>query len=392
MATGEREQGLDDGLTHLSNQLSIARKELQNIRKDLRRLNSCYQKDIDNVITSLKSWKCESCSASGVAESSTSTTKQEDEDNALVFQPIGLITSSFQEKRGTPRQPGICINSSGRITLFNSIFTNPSHALEGLDQFSHMWILFHFHKNDTTHVRAKVAPPRLNGLRTGVFGTRSPHRPSPVGLSLVRIDRVEGSSVYFSGVDMLDGTPVLDIKPYIPQYDNPLNLGHTCNSTDTLRDRLSVGEPLDDCVRMPREAPDGEECGSADDGAKPPAHSAFTEEQIRVPQWISEPINSQLTVTFKERANSYLDSPECTDETGSSENLRNTITRILEEDPRSVYVRERYSNQFYTFLIDDHHVSCKFDDTNHSVQVYKIVKASSVTEWKGSFDKSEHDH
>lgn len=82
-------------------------------------------------------------------------------------------------------------------------------------------ILFHFHKNDTTHTRAKVAPPRLNGLRTGVFATRSPHRPCPIGLSLVKIDRIMENTIYFSGVDMVDQTPVLDIKPYIPQYDSP---------------------------------------------------------------------------------------------------------------------------------------------------------------------------
>lgn len=85
-------------------------------------------------------------------------------------------------------------------------------------------ILFHFHKNDSTHIRAKVSPPRLNGIKTGVFATRSPHRPSPIGLSLVKIDRVMDNTIYFSGVDMVDQTPVLDIKPYIPQYDSPLCL------------------------------------------------------------------------------------------------------------------------------------------------------------------------
>lgn len=88
-------------------------------------------------------------------------------------------------------------------------------------------VMFHFHKNDSTHLRAKVSPPRLNGIKTGVFATRSPHRPSPIGLSLVKIDRIMDNTIYFSGVDMIDQTPVLDIKPYIPQYDNPtcLNSG-----------------------------------------------------------------------------------------------------------------------------------------------------------------------
>lgn len=150
-----------------------------------------------------------------------------------------MIKTNFPEKRGTPRQPAICADSVAKLTLNNEVFTNPEHSLEGLDEFSHMWILYHFHKNDSTHVRAKVAPPRLNGLRTGVFATRSPHRPCPIGLSLVKIEQVEDRTIYFSGVDMVDGTPVLDIKPYIPQYDSP---GYTVPElNDSLQDRLLDG-------------------------------------------------------------------------------------------------------------------------------------------------------
>ena len=107
--------------------------------------------------------------------------------------------------------------------------------------------------------------------------------------------------------------------------------------------------------------------------------------QVRVPQWITEPTVSQLTVTFKEKARSDLDAIKqnlmvpSPDDLDSKEDLEACITRILQEDPRSVYVRERYSNQFYTFLIGKYHVSCKFDDYNHSVQVYKIMKADSFT-------------
>lgn len=90
-------------------------------------------------------------------------------------------------------------------------------------------ILFYFHKNDSTHTRAKVAPPRLNGVRTGVFSTRSPHRPCPIGLSLVKILKIESHTIYFEGVDMVNQTPVLDIKPYIPQYDSPLHIEKLSN-------------------------------------------------------------------------------------------------------------------------------------------------------------------
>lgn len=119
-------------------------------------------------------------------------------------------------------------------------------------------IIFHFHRNDSTHTRAKVAPPRLNGLRTGVFATRSPNRPSPIGLSLVKIDRIMENTIYFSGVDMIDQTPVLDIKPYIPTYDNPtvlpqeneayngsfsdLNVSYEENQQEPLLDNLTLND------------------------------------------------------------------------------------------------------------------------------------------------------
>ncbi|XP_063080948.1 tRNA (adenine(37)-N6)-methyltransferase isoform X2 [Cavia porcellus] len=94
----------------------------------------------------------------------------------------------------------------------------------GLEQFSHVWILFVFHKNGHLSYKAKVQPPRLNGAKTGVFSTRSPHRPNAIGLTLAKLEKVEGGAVYLSGIDMIHGTPVLDIKPYIADYDSPKNL------------------------------------------------------------------------------------------------------------------------------------------------------------------------
>ncbi|KAM5194607.1 tRNA (adenine(37)-N6)-methyltransferase isoform 2-T2 [Mantella aurantiaca] len=90
-----------------------------------------------------------------------------------------------------------------------------------LQQFSHVWILFIFHKNGRLSSKAKVQPPRLNGAKTGVFSTRSPHRPNAIGLTLAKLDKVEGGTLYLSGIDMIQGTPVIDIKPYIAEYDSP---------------------------------------------------------------------------------------------------------------------------------------------------------------------------
>ncbi|EFB16847.1 hypothetical protein PANDA_002921, partial [Ailuropoda melanoleuca] len=142
----------------------------------------------------------------------------------LLTEPIGYLESCFSAKNGTPRQPSICSHSRACLRIRKSIFNNPEHSLMGLEQFSHVWVLFVFHKNGHLSCKAKVQPPRLNGAKTGVFSTRSPHRPNAIGLTLAKLEKVEGGAMYLSGIDMIHGTPVLDIKPYIAEYDSPQNL------------------------------------------------------------------------------------------------------------------------------------------------------------------------
>ncbi|XP_075681736.1 tRNA (adenine(37)-N6)-methyltransferase [Rhinoderma darwinii] len=143
------------------------------------------------------------------------------ETGQVLTQPIGYIESCFIGKNGTPRQPSICSLSRGCLRISKKIFNNPEHSLMGLQQFSHVWILFIFHKNGHLSCRAKVQPPRLNGAKTGVFSTRSPHRPNAIGLTLAKLDKVEGDTLHLSGIDLIQGTPVIDIKPYIADYDSP---------------------------------------------------------------------------------------------------------------------------------------------------------------------------
>ncbi|XP_066112777.1 tRNA (adenine(37)-N6)-methyltransferase isoform X2 [Saccopteryx bilineata] len=145
------------------------------------------------------------------------------ETGNLLTEPIGYLESCFSAKNGTPRQPSICSHSRACLRIRKSIFNNPEHSLMGLEQFSHVWILFVFHKNGHLSYKAKVQPPRLNGAKTGVFSTRSPHRPNAIGLTLAKLEKVEGGAIYLSGIDMIHGTPVLDIKPYIADYDSPQN-------------------------------------------------------------------------------------------------------------------------------------------------------------------------
>ncbi|XP_068445233.1 tRNA (adenine(37)-N6)-methyltransferase isoform X2 [Clinocottus analis] len=173
--------------------------------------------------------------------------------------PIGYITSCFSVKNGTPRQPTICGPSRAELRIQQSVFNNPEHALVGLEQYSHVWIIFLFHKNGHLSYKAKVKPPRLNGQRVGVYSTRSPHRPNALGLTLARLDKIDGDTIHLSNIDMIAGTPVLDIKPYIPEYDNP---DSRMNSDDAV-DILKLQKDSDDQSGLKSERSDDDEdfCG-----------------------------------------------------------------------------------------------------------------------------------
>jgi tRNA-Thr(GGU) m(6)t(6)A37 methyltransferase TsaA len=140
------------------------------------------------------------------------------------FEPIGVFHTCFKEKFGIPRQPGLVTGADGFIKLR----PDPSMrmAIRELESFSHLWVIFVFHRHDARAWKPSIRPPRLGGARkVGVLASRSPHRPNPIGLSAVKIERIEvdapgGIEIHVSGVDVLDGTPVLDIKPYLPYADS----------------------------------------------------------------------------------------------------------------------------------------------------------------------------
>lgn len=132
--------------------------------------------------------------------------------------PIARVVSPFPEKFGIPRQPGLAPSVCGRVELL-APYADPD-ALRGLDAFSHVWLIFLAHGvPESEAARTTVRPPRLGGnTRVGVFASRSLFRPNRLGLSLVRLEAVEPDppTLVVSGLDLLDGTPVLDIKPYLP--------------------------------------------------------------------------------------------------------------------------------------------------------------------------------
>lgn len=139
------------------------------------------------------------------------------------FEPIGVIRSCFTDKFGIPRQSGLVPSARGRILLCPPY--DREEAFQGLDGFSHLWVIFVFHDCADAGWRPTVRPPRLGGrAKVGVFASRAPYRPNPIGISAVRYAGLgrddDGLAVRLEGIDLLDGTPVLDIKPYIPYADS----------------------------------------------------------------------------------------------------------------------------------------------------------------------------
>jgi tRNA-Thr(GGU) m(6)t(6)A37 methyltransferase TsaA len=129
------------------------------------------------------------------------------------IQPIGIISTPYTEKYHAPRQPGVANEPAvGIISLFPHC--NYEQALADLEGFERIWIISWFHKNSDW--RPKVLPPRSGRERKGVFSTRSPHRPNPIGLSLCKLIEISGRTVRVEHPDLLDGTPILDLKPYLP--------------------------------------------------------------------------------------------------------------------------------------------------------------------------------
>jgi tRNA-Thr(GGU) m(6)t(6)A37 methyltransferase TsaA len=202
--------------------------------------------------------------------------------------PIGVIHTCFKEKFGIPRQPNLADRAPGMLEFLPE-FARPE-AVRGLEQFSHIWLIFLFHgavKKDGKW-SAMVRPPRLGGnKKVGVFASRSPFRPNPIGMSCVRLKDIEltakGPMLHLAGVDILDQTPVLDIKPYLPYSDR----------LDTARDGFAP-------------APDNKTCRVNFSGT---AAAQIREREKTIP------------------------------------NLQTIITQVLENDPRPAYGNARFSRK-----------------------------------------------
>jgi len=167
-----------------------------------------------NALSNLKKQKL-------IEDSKSNNDNKNADQHVLPLSTIGIVDAPYPKRMGTPRQGQLVPSSRGCIQFVKSL---PPEILDGIDEYSHLWVIFQFHENTSlaTSRKTKIRPPRGGGLKVGQLSTRSPHRPNPLGLSLVTINRWDPSTrrLYINALDLVHGTPVYDVKPYV-HWDIP---------------------------------------------------------------------------------------------------------------------------------------------------------------------------
>lgn len=156
-------------------------------------------------------------------QKTTNITNTANINNKIEFDIIGQVHSPYKEKFAIPRQPGLVSSAKATITLTGD--ANNAELVRELEQFSHIWVLFVFHGTQEQGWKPLVRPPRLGGnKKVGVLATRSTFRPNPIGMSVVKLDKIavidKQVTLHISAIDLLDKTPIVDIKPYVPYSDS----------------------------------------------------------------------------------------------------------------------------------------------------------------------------
>lgn len=253
-------------------------------------------------------------------------------DSWRTLRPIGHIRSCWPEKFGTPRQGSVVPDAVAelQLELAGHGISEAQHALDGIEEYSHVWLLWAAHLNGHDTNQPKVKAPKLRGGKAGVFATRSPFRPNPIGQSLVRLLGVDGDTLRLGGVDLVNGTPIIDVKPYIPSYDTP----------------------------------------AASDG------------DVRTAGWVDPP---PLPVNLSPEAEAALDAAasRSTSLLRGRDQLRRALVQTLAADPRPLYRWRRERGQGgaeYDVTLDGVCARCAFelsaDGTSESVTVLRLTFGS----------------
>ena len=132
--------------------------------------------------------------------------------NKIIYKPIGVVHSPFKQPRGTPIQPSIIKGIKGEVEIFPEYI----EGLQDINGFSHIILIYHFHLSKKSSLKAK---PFMDDKIHGIFAIRGPSRPNPIGISTVRLIKVDSNILHVENLDIIDGTPLLDIKPYVPEFD-----------------------------------------------------------------------------------------------------------------------------------------------------------------------------
>lgn len=233
--------------------------------------------------------------------------------NSFQFNVVGFIRSPYKQKFAIPRQPGLIPDAKGELKLVPP-YASPD-MLRGIEAFSHLWLLFVFHETAEKGWSPLVRPPRLGGnIRKGVFATRATFRPNPIGLSVVKLEGIrhdpDGAVLLISGLDLVDGTPIVDIKPYLPYAD-----------------------------------------------ALPEAHGGFAD---------AAP-TTDMTVSFSAAALAF-----CQQQTAYPQ-LKNLIEQVLKQDPRPSYKKQRESEQSYGMTLYNFNIKWTVNgDHNYVTEIIQL--------------------
>lgn len=229
------------------------------------------------------------------------------------FNVVGYIQSPYKQKFAIPRQPGLIPEATGYLVLEEDY--SDEAILRGIDSFSHLWLLFVFHETADKGWSPMVRPPRLGGnARKGVFATRATFRPNPIGLSVVKLEGVERKNgklmLKISGIDLLDGTPIIDIKPYLPYSD-----------------------------------------------ALPDAAGGFAD---AAPQ-------TAMTVSFAEQASIFCQ------QQSQYPDLQVFIEKVLKQDPRPSYKKQREGEQSYGMTLYNYNIKWTVNgEHNHVTEIHQL--------------------
>ncbi|KAI2668527.1 tRNA (adenine(37)-N6)-methyltransferase [Labeo rohita] len=393
----------------LTQQASVMRREIKNLRQQMDGAIRAHRKQMSSLQSMLTDCMKHEDSLQSVSKSPTQSSSEINqllEQGRIQTVPIGYISSCFAVKNGTPRQPTICSSSRASLKIEPSVFNNPEHSLVGLEQYSHIWIIFLFHKNGQMSYKAKVKPPRLNGQRVGVYSTRSPHRPNALGLTLAKLERITDYDSPKTRTDETNSeyrqtSPITDSQmPQVMDVDEEPNILET-SSKPSSELRVCPAGPSDfsqsersgssDVTGVLAEVKnylkqqqlftenakdkqtDSPECTSL--AANPLCSSALKfgcEDYSTIAAWLREPPISNLDVRFTANAKKELNEFVPCDSTDSTrpkfqflkgpDEAMAAIKGILSADPRSVYRRTRCQDRLFFFTLDTADITCWFGD------------------------------